>query len=637
MKNPTSLLYFLLVLSILSLVKSQEDDGSILEVFESEDLTAAELEEMEDNVLTNEGLETDAEIDPVDTSRTETDASFGIYSEFEELNEVNSYLSFENSILDTSYSELEAELIDATSKINEYRYDYDITASELKEKIKTLDEYNHQLIREALMETEEETEDSGPDDDDEISQTTILGICLGLVFLLLLGTRTICGSSIHEVFTPALYTLFEGITILMIVTSVGCLAYYVDPFEDIEYKHVLAGIAIFTFVWLFFGVFLIALSQGFVYRWTKYEGNIKEVERELRSYEAVRSNLKKSINYYVMKKLFTSSPYLPLHLQLKQLDFSKYLSINLATNIKDLFHISWLGYLLVMLSIISWRVLIYYEMDLETEIMLAYPVFCVILLLVILLKLLYVHSQLVPSISAEQMQSIDPDELSTLPIPHYLQGYIPSFESNPSFCFCIKIHPLKISLSYLFQKNTPTRHDCLFWLDVYGIGFIKGILQGIAVTMCLWLTVEIFYYIPDFQPDLYSSALLYSSLMVWIATLFAFLPHALKHLSVVASIEMKKNNEIVQEVLTAQRIVKSQLMVRVYRQMKMIYRDTYMENKYQALTDFMEKFTDEIFFIHSAGTIGIDELEDLLAMCGIELNDDELRLFAKECMPVLNI
>ena len=155
--------------------------------------------------------------------------------------------------------------------------------------------------------------------------------------------------------------------------------------------------------------------------------------------------------------------------------------------------------------------------------------------------------------------------------------------------------------------------------------------------MCLWLTVEIFYYIPDFQPDLYSSALLYSSLMVWIATLFAFLPYALKHLSVVASIEMKKNNEIVQEVLTAQRIVKSQLMVRVYRQMKMIYRDTYMENKYQALTDFMEKFTDEIFFIHSAGTIGIDELEDLLAMCGIELNDDELRLFAKECMPVLNI
>ena len=97
---------------------------------------------------------------------------------------------------------------------------------------------------------------------------------------------------------------------------------------------------------------------------------------------------------------------------------------------------------------------------------------------------------------------------------------------------------------------------------------------------------------------------------------------------------MKKNKEILEQVIIFQKIIRNELILRIYRQMKMIYRDKFLENKYQALNEFMDSFIDEIFAIHSDNLINVEDLEDVLLMCGIELSDDELRLFAKECMPV---
>lgn len=625
--------FSLLILTIF-LVSSDETDGSILEVFETEELTSAELEELANNIEPTDDLATEAEVDLIDTSDSENDADFGLFNQLSEQSQVTSHLTFQNSILTETFNQLETQLLDSTEKINSYRYDYEITSDELIEKIDTLDGYNHQIIRDYLKSIDGENDSEGDDDSDEISQTTIVGVCVGIVFLLLFGVKTICASGIYEVFNKALYGVFEGITILMVIMAGTCLAYYVDPFEDIEYEYLMAGLALFTFVWLFFGVFSIVMAQGFVHRWVKLEKTLKSTEKTLAAYDYVPKTLENPVRYYVMKKLFTDSPCLPNNLNLQSINFSMYLSKSLANTLKELFQITWLGYILVLASVVSWRILIYSELSLETEILLAFPIFSFLIILIFLIKLVYIYNQLVPQISEELLQKIDPFDLSTLPRPNYLNGRIPSFESNPSFCLCINTHPLKLTIGYLFNGQVPNRQESLFWLDVYGIKFIKGIIQGLTISLCLWATIEILYYLPESNNELFTYISITVSFLLWLITLFLIIPSTLKYLSIVSSIEMKKDKNTIQECLVAEKISKNQLMMRIYRQMKMIYRDKFLENKHQALSEFMEKFTEEIFCLHSSETLSINDLEDVLGLCGIELNDDELRLFAKECAPV---
>ena len=106
-------------------------------------------------------------------------------------------------------------------------------------------------------------------------------------------------------------------------------------------------------------------------------------------------------------------------------------------------------------------------------------------LLVLLIKLWYIQSQLIPIVYEEIVKRLDANDSLTLPMPGYLKGEIPGFMADPALCFCISIHPVKLSFSYLFTGVVPSRQDLLFWFDSFGIGFIKGVVQGLSVSMCL--------------------------------------------------------------------------------------------------------------------------------------------------------
>lgn len=98
---------------------------------------------------------------------------------------------------------------------------------------------------------------------------------------------------------------------------------------------------------------------------------------------------------------------------------------------------------------------------------------------------------------------------------------------------------------------------------------------------------------------------------------------------------MKKNRKIIDEVILNEKTEKAKVIVRIYRQFKMIYREKYGENVKNPDVA-IEKHTKEVFNLYKdkeTNTVDIDELEDMIALCGIKLEDDELRLFAKECKP----
>jgi hypothetical protein len=634
-----------LILCSFYTVYAQQSSTSILTQFQTPQLTPYDIELQKKN-LNAGNPSTDADTILVNTTESQEDSKLGIFDEISEVTNTNTQLYSQINSAQTSQQNLQNQLEDSQKKTNMYIQDYNSSLSDSIQKITTLDNYNHYLISsykpapkvsKIIQSNHTSSQSAGTDDKKQVYQTAIFGIGICILIIMILGLRLLFGNFIDPVFNKSLYSLFEGISILLIISGISCFVYYQDFFPDINYDYILLGLAIFTFTWLCLGILVILTSQGFVYRWNRYENNLFEVERQLRDYDESIKCSDNLIQYWIMRKLFICSRYLPSKFYIKSFDFSQYLARCLADNIKDLLEINWLGYCIIITVSGLWRVLIYMNLYIENTLVLIFPLCCMGINIIILLKLIHIYNQLVPDVNDNVIDSLNPDDLDTLPIPEYLRGRIPSIQSNPVLCLFIKIHPGKISFGYILKNSIPSRHDFLFWLDILGISFIKGILQGITVLLCLWLTVLCIYYIPSFDCSAYEVLIISGSILVWTIVQLGVLPYSIRYLCIVSSIEMKKNKNNIQEVLLSQKILRSQLMIRIYKQMKMIYRDKYIKNRNENPSDFLDTFTKEIFEIHTYQTLSVENIEDILSMCGIELNEDDLRLFAKECIPVFFI
>ncbi|OMJ86008.1 hypothetical protein SteCoe_12577 [Stentor coeruleus] len=622
---------------MMQLLHAQESDGSILDTFETEELSELEIQALESNLEETEGLLDEADEEIVDIIPSQTAASYGLFSQYNEMMLYNKILEAENENLKVTYEELEEELRDVIEKAEDYKMDYEINSQDLKEKITSFDDYTHKIYRDWLNEDEEigvieDSEDSS-EDEDEISHTSIAVIGISLFFLTIIGIRSSFGKAFYQVFTPTLYALLENMTILLIVLIVALFVYYGEPFDHLNYGLIVTGIGIFALIWLAFGLFLIVVAQGFVTKWVFYEEQIQEIEDFFINNEGNAKIAESVARFYFMKKLFTNSPYLVNNFSVKFLDFSQYLARNLAEVIRNLFYMTWGSYIIVLLSIFAWRVLLYFDNEYEKLIMLCVPPGTFIVFLIIWVKMVYIYRSLVPRLTLEIIAAYDPNDPKTLPMPDYLKGNIPGLVSNAKFCFCLPFHPLKASLGYLLKGSIPSRHDFLFWFDIYGVCVLKSFLQGSAISLCLWLTIEIIYYLPT-HSDYYIDILITTGSFIFLSlVLFIEFPYTLRYLSISTSIEMYKNIELLQKTLISQKISRTEVVVRIYRQMKMLFRDKFLSNKYQDLPEFVLSFTEEIFTLYSEKLLPVDDLEDVLGMCGIELNDDELRLFARECKP----
>ena len=78
-----------------------------------------------------------------------------------------------------------------------------------------------------------------------------------------------------------------------------------------------------------------------------------EIEKMIRSSSIIEKKYFVFVKYWITKKLFISTPYLPNEFFVKYFDLSQYFGRSLANNIKELFQITWLGYLIIVSSIVS--------------------------------------------------------------------------------------------------------------------------------------------------------------------------------------------------------------------------------------------------------------------------------------------
>ena len=102
-----------------------------------------------------------------------------------------------------------------------------------------------------------------------------------------------------------------------------------------------------------------------------------------------------------------------------------------------------------------------------------------------------------------------------------------------------------------------------------------------------------------------------------------------------------KERDIIEEVISESRKNTIFKTIRIYRQLKMIYRE--LKGKQEGeekgfILQQMKKIAEEVFLLVSTNrkTIHVTEIDEVLNLIGIRLQEDELRLFAKECSPDKN-
>ena len=656
---------FFLTLALLQIfLKAQEDDGSILDILDGDSLTTDELTELESNIAETEELSLE---EPLTSEEDSLDSAESTMS-LEELTDLNSFLLAEQS-------DLESQLADANDKILSYLSSLDTSLPDLEEMVTVLDDYTHQLIRDALqaeaeaaaaLEAIEDEEDEDDDEEEqmELSTSTIFVIALGFIFLILHGIRSILGFSIQSFLSPAFHSLFVDVTILLVICTVASLGYYTKVIDSdiIDYELMIIGTALFTFFWLLLGLWFIVAAQSFSMTWNKHERSCQDLRSLTQNLQEAQIDIAggyvprrlkaiyKDLQYAIMRQLFICPIFLPpvteTYLR-TDFNLAEYLSRCIADTINKVFQLSWLGYSFIIVAVLVWRVIVATDHNTQFIALWALPGSVLVISLSFILKLKSAYAKLVPQPTEQIVLNLPRDNFGRspdmnediIPKPEYLAGHFYSNDRAANYINCcfFKLHPLKLTWSYMVARCYPNRHELLFWGDRYGVDLVIGILQGISICLTLWITVILLYYIPILHDnwEWIGIFMIAACIVIWLFAAGYLLPEIIRLVTLTTKIEMKKDRKIIEDVIISERADKAKVIVRVYRQFKMIYRQKYGENP-RVDDKVLEDFASEVFNMYRSpdtGNVDIEELEDIIALCGVKMEDDELRLFAKECKP----
>jgi hypothetical protein len=451
------------------------------------------------------------------------------------------------------------------------------------------------------------------------------------------------------------------------VCAAVSIAVFTNLFDEdvVDFDELLLGAALFTLFWLLLGLWLIVAAQAFAKVWMRHEKSCQDLRSLTHVFQEAQIDivggavprrlqaLYKDFQYAIMRQLFICPTFLPpVSETYLRTDFNlaEYLSRAIADVIHNVFAINWMGYAFLIIAVAVWRVLVYAGDDVLFVMLWVMPGVAILFLLALIVHLKGVYNQLVPKPTNEVVLNLPRDNFGrspemnegAIPRPAYLEGQLHPLAQENNFVSCcfVKMHPLKLTWGYIFAGTFPNRQELLFYGDKYGVDIIIGIVQGLAICMTFWITVIIIYYLPWLYDDWDVAGVFMTvgCILIWVFCAGYLLPDIVRLIALTSKIEMKKDRAIIEQVVLQDRAEKAKAILRIYRQFKMVYRGKYGENKKVNDKD-IENYATDVFNIckdRENNMVHIEELEDLIALCGLKLENDELRLFAKECKPVDN-
>ena len=502
----------------------------------------------------------------------------------------------------------------------------------------------------------------------EASKILAYVVAIGFFFLLLQGGRTFVADRLDDIQRPALYSLFLDCTLLALLSVLTNVLDWLDWFDEtkIDFGYLIVGLALFTVVYFITGFWYILATQSISRRWYEMEARCREIKKLQQDFDLVHEqytedsinknqyrNVHREIQYAVMRQEFIAPTHIPTTRESylrSDFDFAEYLSRCLANVVSQTFRLSWATFVFIIFCTGGWRALVYLEGIPMLTVAAVTPVMISILLFIVLQKLFNVFYNLVPYIEdpheisfPETQYTRDPNyEKAEVPLPPYLEGrLLPRGKGLGNFnLLCCKMHPLELTYAYIFEGILPNRHQVLFWFDSAGPRLIVYQLQSITVMLILWIVVVIMYYARSCYEELGGIGIIVIilSTLVWLFILMYLAPETMRLLTLTSKIGHMKDQIQIHKVAHREKAARERRNVKFYRVVKLVRREFIKKDQdteeRKVLPGYMVDHLRESFLFHverEKDYIILDNLEDCLKSCGFQLNEDEIRTFAKHC------
>jgi hypothetical protein len=639
--------------------------------YDDADTTAAEEEETTETAKHNQEAEsvetpvgesdqteeaTQAEEREVDSGDEAVEYSESVTDSVLELAVLTNELTRENVQLRDENEELEAILVDAVVKLEGTRIDNNRDSGSYKQEINEEVQYREQLKQEYAESQQETGEDSQEQPELEASSAMTFVMGVALAFLGFQGAQYLLGSRLDPCLEPTMQALFADVTVLTVLWAVTFIFYYADVFEEdsFDLEKILTGLGVFILAWLLLGLWLLFTAQSHARRWISLEAECSDIRKLKNAYEEAYNERKQgtdtvfeakreAMQYAVMRQEFIRPTYIvPVSEAILRSDFelSEYLGRCLAKVLDEALQLSWLSYCLLVIAVVLWRVMLITSPSTQLVVLAIVPLVVWAILLTLKAHLTKVYYELVPYIldpyevhlidnfSKEPVQNVD-----KIPRPPYLGGTFPGREESSE---ALGQHPLKLTCSFIFRGVFPNRHQTLFYFDSYGPKIILFCLQGIAIVSVLWLTVLILFYSRMLWNMLgwYSILVLAVSFGLWVLISCVYLSECVRGLCITTKLEQMKDREVIQAVVCKVKADRAIRAMKMYRKLKLIFREQNPDLE-AVLTAKQQSILTEVYELEAkGGELHISALDDVVWLLGFELEEDELRLFAKECEPV---
>ena len=430
----------------------------------------------------------------------------------------------------------------------------------------------------------------------------------GLVTLILFGTSFLILRSgynflknMNKFFAKGVKSLSNQILLLFISLSIFIICYTYGAFDSIiiNWEYIIAIIAIFIVIWIFYNFFLLLFALSVTIKWRELENNATSFLnlKQKINQESKNSNYISAFEYLLLKRYF----FIPLFPVLKcsslkpEMKFHVYLEECLLKKLRHFFKLSWTSWISTIIVIMFWNVFVWnMKIFPSTVFVFLSPLIGIAVTFFIYTYIKSIYRQVVVSINNENLNDFKDfdyyknDIFESMGFPKYLNDIINDEE---------KLNKLKEN-KYTFHEhlnNRPTNlYENLIIFGHSGLYFLLNLIQCINVLFICW-QIAIFGHFAEDIAIAYTNIMYLFLICCTIAYVFVQLYLTiltLKWLTIIDSIEMNRNEKCLKKMINKHIKRAGELSNSIFLAFKKIYFNMIF-NKNETPGNEKEKFDEK--------------------------------------------
>ena len=407
-------------------------------------------------------------------------------------------------------------------------------------------------------------------------------VIFGTVYLLIrTGYNFI--KNLNKFFAKGLRTLSNQILLLFICLSLLIVTYTYGAYDKIliNWEYLIGTISIVILSWIIFCVILLVLALLVKAKWEELERSsvsFQHFKDKIREGTAI-AKVKDSFEFLALKRFF----FVPLFPVLKamslrqELKFSSYLELCLLRELRLFFKLSWTTWIALVFVMMFWNVFILPSSVLASTlfIMLIPLVGLIITVGLYLYTSLYLYRKVIVHIDSSNLSeyndiSYNSNELiQEMSYPSYLFNYIHDEQVAKN------AKKKQFTIHEHMHQRPPSLYESIFIFGQSGPYIMLNVLQCCCFLLICWSVGTFGFFARRIisKYTKYAYIFLICGLIIYVALQAFFTIFALKWITIISSIEMKRNDKCVQKMINRHMKKISDISYGILNSFKKIYFD----------------------------------------------------------------